>query len=345
MATFTFGHMELQTTKQPKLPKWRNWDSPRQIYLDSNATCNLKCVQCDIHLLKNPPGELSHEERKQLIRDIGQWDPRIRLAFSGGEPFLRRKELYELAGLCREWGLQLGINTNGTLFKPSDWEQIPRSGISTLIFSVDSGKASIHDEIRGVPGTFKRVTSAIKDCLKAVADAGEGPDVLLTSILGAHNLGECELLVQLCKDLGGKALLFQPLQPTFEAEVQPQWWQNQVLWPQDPEQIHRGIDQLLSLKAAGAPLIQKKRDFEAMRHYFLQPDKLPPGQCLSMQNNLMIDSLGEVRFCFNQDRLQLPSLGNVRQQSIREIWENSRELRRQNQACSLECGAMLCHSR
>jgi len=337
--------MQASITEQTPLPSWRDWYSPRQIYLESNATCNLKCLQCDIHLLKNPPGEISHARRIELIREIAAWDPRIRLAFSGGEPFLRRRELYELAGLCAASGLQLGINTNGTLFKKEDFAKIPHSGITALTFSMDSWRAEVHDRIRGVAGTFERLLKAIRGSVEAIREAGQGPAVFLTSILGGHNLGDCEGLFSLCEKVGAKALMFQPLQPNFEAEVQPDWWQDHPLWPQSPEQVNEGIDQLLSLKSAGAPTFQKRKDFEAMRRYFLERGKVKPGGCLSMQNNLMVDALGEAHFCFSQERLGLKSLGNIGERSIREIWESSRGLRRQYQACHLECGSMLCHSR
>jgi len=82
-----------------------------------------------------------------------------------------------------------------------------------------------------------------------------------------------------------------------------------------------------------------------MRKYFLDPAKLASGHCISMDENMMIDMLGNVRLCFNMDRLDLPAVGNVRQNSLQSIWEGSRVVGRDMRGCGYECGAMLCHSR
>ncbi|MCB9235462.1 MAG: radical SAM protein [Bacteroidia bacterium] len=318
---------------------------PKQVYLDTNATCNLRCTHCDIHLLRNPSGELTLAERQDLIRQLGAWSPQSRLAFSGGEPFLRRKDLYILAETAKISGIHLSLNTNGTLLKPEDLERIPHSGIRTAVFSIDSHLESVHDRMRGVPGTFSRVTRATLGLAKSIRASRGKCMVLISAILGSHNLQFLPELVELSENLMSDGILFQPIQPNFERAVPSEWWLQTEYFPLDQAKMDAGLDNLLQLKAAGKRILQSTSQIEDMRHYFRQPEKLAQGHCASMDSHLVIDMLGEVRLCFNQDRLGLRPVGNVRENSLQEIWERSRSTARQMQNCQLECGAMLCHAR
>lgn len=328
-----------------KWPDWKDWSSPRQVYLDTNATCNLKCIQCDIHLLRHPPNELTLDERKSLIESLGRWDKRIKLHFSGGEPFLRRQEVYALAQTARESGLFLGVNTNGTLFKPDDFPKLPHSGISTLVFSLDSHRPEVHDGIRGVKGTFERIREAIRETVEERQRQSGPMQLLLSSILGSHNLGDCAGLFQLVDEWELDGIIFQPVQPIFERHIAENWWENTPLWPLDSTQVHTGIDELIALKASGGKTYQNRKAFEGFRHYFLENGKVSQGHCTSMRDQLMVDGVGDVRFCFSQDRLREPVLGNVREKGIDQIWRESLAIRKKYDGCALECGAMLCHGK
>jgi hypothetical protein len=56
---------------------------------------------------------------------------------------------------------------------------------------------------------------------------------------------------------------------------------------------------------------------------------------------------GDVRLCFNMERIGLRAIANVRGRRLRDIWsdaavEGSRSVMRQ---CREGCGAMVCHAR
>jgi MoaA/NifB/PqqE/SkfB family radical SAM enzyme len=294
---------------------------PAHVFLETTIECNLRCVQCDIYKLSNPEGELSVDERRGVVRQVAAWHPSIRIVFGGGEPFYRRRMLYDVAETCRERDVYTTLNTNGTLILDSDVERLPFSGVRCVVLSVDSDEPEVHDRIRGVRGTYARAISSIRRLVAARDRARRDFTVLTSTILGKHNLDRVDPMVSLFEELGVDTTLFQPIQPVFARPVSPQWWIDNPLFPDSPQLAQRGIERLIALKSQGRRLFQTPSQFEDMRDYFHNPHRLPLGRCSAMDRHMMVDMMGDVRLCFNMERIGLKPVGNVRRQGLREIWE------------------------
>lgn len=320
---------------------------PEHVFLDVFIECNLRCVQCDIYKLKDPPGQLSLDERKAIVGQLAAWNPSIRLVLTGGELFLRRSMLYELASSCREHAVYTTMNSNGSIIREQDFELLPYSGINCIVLSVDSDEAAIHDRIRGVSGTFERVLGSIRRLVEARERCRTDFTVLTSTILGRHNLHRVSGMVDLFERLGVDTMLFQPIQPAFARDMPPNWWLTDPLFPMDMETMDRGIDALIAMRQQGRRLYQTERQFEDMRHYFRYPRALALGQCASMDRHMMIDLFGNVRLCFHMERIGLVPIANVRDRSLRAIWEDAATegTRSRMRTCLEGCGTMCCHAR
>jgi MoaA/NifB/PqqE/SkfB family radical SAM enzyme len=320
---------------------------PAHVFLDLLVECNLRCVQCDIHMLKQSADALDLDERRDVVRQVSEWDPAIRLVLTGGELFLDRALLYGVADGCRERGVYTTMSSNGTLIRDDDVERLPVSGIRCIVISLDSDEPEVHDQIRGVPGTFDRAIRAVRRLVQARDRARTDFTVLTSTILGRHNLDRVERMVSFLESLGVDTTLFQPIQPPFARALEPRWWCSDPLFPLDSVQVKRGIDELVRLKVAGRRLFQTERQFEDMLHYFGNPTSLLPGQCGSADRALMIDAVGNARLCFQMERIGLAPVGNVRRHGIREIWEsaNAERARVSMRSCREGCGSMICHAR
>lgn len=320
---------------------------PAHVFLDVFVECNLRCVQCDIWKIKEPPGQLTLEERSEVVRQVAAWHPEIRIVFTGGELFLKREMLYGVAAACREHGVYATMSSNGTLIRDQDVEQLPFSGIRCIVLSVDSDEPDVHDRIRGVPGTFDRVVRSIQRLVAARDRARTDFTVLTSTILGAHNLDRIESMVSLFEGLGVDTTLFQPIQPAFARDMASGWWEADALFPKDGKQIDRGIESLIRLRQEGRRLYQTVPQFEDMRHYFRHPRSLLPGQCASMDRSMMVDLFGNVRLCFQMERIGLQPVANVKDRPIRAIWEDAAVERTRSlmRGCREGCGTMVCHAR
>ncbi|PKN72512.1 MAG: radical SAM protein [Candidatus Cloacimonetes bacterium HGW-Cloacimonetes-3] len=131
-------------------------------------TCNSRCSTCKIW--KKQAKNLNVEEYKSIFRYIGQspyW-----ITFSGGEPFLRNdiveivSEIYKISH-----PRIINIPTNGLLVKTvvDKAEAIAKACPKAQVIinvSID-GIESQHDEIRNVPGNYKKAISTFNG-LKAL---------------------------------------------------------------------------------------------------------------------------------------------------------------------------------
>lgn len=320
---------------------------PTNVFLELNIECNLRCVQCDIYKLSNPPGELTLEERRGVIEQVADWNPDIRIVFAGGEPFLRREMLYGVAETAAERSVYTTLSTNGTLIRDADVERLPHSGVRCVVVSLDSDEAEGHDGIRGVPATFMRAASAIRRLVAARDRTRADFSILTSTILGSHNLDRIDSMVDYFESLGVNTMVFQPIQPAFAREMAPRWWVTEPLFPRDTSQIDRGIDRLVALRSAGRRIFQTAAQFEDIRHYFKNPRSLLLGQCAAMDRHLMVDMLGDVRLCFNMERIGLRPIASIRSRSLRDIWDSVETecIRSTMRACREGCGSMLCHAR
>jgi MoaA/NifB/PqqE/SkfB family radical SAM enzyme len=131
-------------------------------------TCNSRCSTCNIW--KKTARNLTVDEYRKIFHKIGRapyW-----ITFSGGEPFLRQ-DIVEIAKVIYRESRPRIINipSNGLLVKTivDKTEQIvkacPRSQI-IINLSID-GIDEQHDQIRNVPGNYKKVISTFQK-LKAL---------------------------------------------------------------------------------------------------------------------------------------------------------------------------------
>jgi Fe-coproporphyrin III synthase len=124
--------------------------------------CNLKCVHCYSHSDdRDYPDELSFKEGISLVDDLAEFGSPVVL-FSGGEPLIRR-DILDLIEHAVTRKMRAVLSTNGTLITSAVASKLKKIGLSYVGISLD-GLESVHDAFRGIPGTFARVMTAIRNC-------------------------------------------------------------------------------------------------------------------------------------------------------------------------------------
>ena len=131
---------------------------PIDCVLAITYNCNARCTMCDIWKIKNFP-ELPPEEYLKLpntLRDVN---------ISGGEPFLRKDIADIIANVVKAAPkARMVISTNGFLTDlvaqrmKKILEIKPDIGVAVSI----DGIGEMHDEVRGIPGGFKRDMETIQ---------------------------------------------------------------------------------------------------------------------------------------------------------------------------------------
>ncbi len=140
--------------------------SPILVFWETTRACLLACRHCRAEAIdRRLPGELTTREGIALIRDLTGFGQRPPVLILTGGDVLMRPDLLELLERARSLGVPVGLAPSVT---PLFTEEIPakmkRYGVKSVSISLDGATASTHDRIRQVPGHFKQ-TLAVVDLL------------------------------------------------------------------------------------------------------------------------------------------------------------------------------------
>lgn len=157
--------------------------------------CNLKCVFCskNADLKKNrfmDPiiiDEIIREALKSFNIEI--------INLTGGEALLH-PQLDEILSIIDSYGLQARINTNGTMFNNKNIEMLNKHNAKMYTISLDGCSKERHDKIRGVDGAYERTIEGIKRAVK------EGYKVFVKATVSENNVDEILDLMKKVDSLG-----------------------------------------------------------------------------------------------------------------------------------------------
>jgi radical SAM protein with 4Fe4S-binding SPASM domain len=120
--------------------------------------CNLHCPYCEASAGKAAENELSIEEVKRLIDDLGHMGVK-RFLISGGEPLLR-PDLTEIMKYATRRHLKLGLVTNG-FFVEDRWNELKRFNYFLYFTSID-GTPEYTNRMRGNQEAFERAMKGLE---------------------------------------------------------------------------------------------------------------------------------------------------------------------------------------
>ncbi|MEW5807710.1 MAG: radical SAM protein [Acidobacteriota bacterium] len=288
----------------------------RLVFWELTPACNLKCIHCRASASPGrSPEELTTEEGKKLIDSIVEFARPI-LIFSGGEP-LYRADVFDLARHASLRGLPIALATNGTLIDMKSAREIKESGFRRVSISIDGSNARTHDSFRGISGSFERAIEGFMN-LKEI-----GMSLQFNTTIANHNVDELPEILRLAENLGADALHLFLLVPVGcgveiadEQMINGERYEEVLAWLCDMM-----TETKMELKATCAPhfyriLRQKKVKFGRERKDGMSA--ITKG-CLAGTSVCFVSHRGNIYPCG-----YLPvGAGNVRTQSLGEIWKNS----------------------
>ncbi len=144
--------------------------------------CNLKCSYCRVW--PNRTEEMDTPSALGLIEQLAAAGARF-ITFSGGEPLLR-DDLGQIIAVCKQNGMQVGINTNGALVR-SKFENIRE--VDEVQVSLD-GPAQVNDPVRG-----RGVHDAAVEAIRILRD--HGIPVNISAVVTGRNFNSIPYLLDL----------------------------------------------------------------------------------------------------------------------------------------------------
>ncbi len=160
---------------------------PVLLNLEVTMRCNAKCRFCS-YWHDAPPAEL--DSYKELLR---YFKPVV-WSISGGEPLIR-KDLAKLIAEARSYCHYVGMVSNGMLLNEDRAEELSQAGLNILCISLDF-VGDEHDQARGVPGLYKKVTTIVPELIS------KGYNVGFNTVIMESNLDHILPLAHKAKEWG-----------------------------------------------------------------------------------------------------------------------------------------------
>jgi len=281
----------------------------RMIAWEVTRRCNLACRHCRASSQRAPyANELATAECFKLIDEIASFSSPV-IILTGGEPLLR-EDIFEIAGYGKKKGLRMVMATNGTLLTAENTAKIMQAGIQRISVSLDGPDAATHDDLRQVPGAFKRACEGIARARKT------GLEFQINSTITKRNLKLLPRMMELAKELGAKAQHIFLLVPTGRAKDMA----GEELSASEYEETLKALAQeknksSLEIKITCAPHLNR---ILAQEH--LEPAASLTGRgCMAGVSFCFIAHTGDLQPCGYLDL----KCGNVREQGFKQSWFES----------------------
>ena len=275
--------------------------------------CNLNCRHC--YQTRHIAGEMSLDEIKEGIGEmadmLNDWADRYGIIFSpgfnvtGGEPFLR-KDLAEILEEIGRRNFDIYVLSNGTLIHREHAKMLSDLGVKGVQVSIE-GPEFVHDALRGT-GSFSSALKGIWRLLDADVQ------VTLNVTLSEANAAFLFDMVQLASLLGVHGLGLSRLVPSGRGMAML----NHML---EKERVKELYHEIFSMKPEGFKIMSGDPVVSQM---LSNPEEKPAPEvatagCAAGVSGLALLPDGTILPC---RRLPVP-LGNIREDSLREVWATS----------------------
>jgi len=259
---------------------------PFSVQFELTYRCNLSCRHC--YIAKKEPFELTSAEIMDILDQLKEMGT-FKLILTGGEIFLRQ-DLFEIIGYAQKKGFLLTLMTNGTLITLSEADRLQKGNLTGVEISLYGASPRTHEWITQVPGSFSQTIQAIKLLVERKIL------VVVKTFLNSLNQKEWRAIKALGESLGAIV--------QFTLGLVPQ--KNGCQQIQNLE---------LPLEKLHPELIDKIKEEIIQEERYLLSSRL---FCLAGKINCSITPQGEVNPCV----LMPLNLGNLREKSFQEIWQN-----------------------
>jgi radical SAM protein with 4Fe4S-binding SPASM domain len=181
---------------------------PTVYYIETVLACNLKCPECVIGIdaVTRTKKILKFEEFKIISEKIKPYAKLVYL-HKWGEP-LMNKHIFDMISIVAEYA-HAHISTNGLLLDKKKCEELIKSGVGTLIISIDGITQDVYEKYR-IGGKVDKVIENIR-YLKEFNNKYDNQTTILPQfIVFDHNYDQIDMFRKFCEQLELKAIFKKP---------------------------------------------------------------------------------------------------------------------------------------
>lgn len=286
--------------------------APVDVQIEMTQACNWRCCHCynfwrAPSRATHPPAYLSRDALRHIIRELAVHQvPSITI--TGGEPFIRRDEVFTLLRLAREAQIHVSINTNFSLVKPNDVLEIVREHQVSILASVLSPNAAIHECLANTPkGSHAQLITRIADAIH------QGLSVGINMVLVPENLPTLRDAAFLAKEIGARSFCATKVLPNARTPDRA--------FLLTVDEVHRSLAELMDIERSLNIPVDILGCFPkcllagtaAYRRFYHRI-------CVAGCTTVTIGADGEVRPCSHMEQ----SYGNILVEPLASIWQKMR---------------------
>lgn len=175
--------------------------------------CDLACLFCGYSReLRRPRRQVSTDAVLAFARALAEYASiagrEVLVSWLGGEPLLWAP-LPVVGPALRQLGLRLGVTTNGARLDDALCTHLVEHYAQVTV-SVD-GLAAWHTQVRGAPGLWAQLETALRRLAELRTRRGAGPRLRANVVLMRSNLADFETLCEHLADWGVREITFNAL--------------------------------------------------------------------------------------------------------------------------------------
>jgi radical SAM protein len=207
------------------LHRWPLDEKPLLVFWETTKACPLACIHCRANAITRPlPGELSHAEALDLIRQVAEFGrPYPVLVLTGGDP-LMRSDLWELVEEARSLGIPIAMAPSPSRQLLENIDNIVREGVSAVSISIDHPDPEVHDRVRRYQGSWEAATTAVRELLRRGVSVQVNTAVMRSTVRGLPGMA------RLLRELGVRTWEVFYLVPVgragAEEDLSPAEWED-----------------------------------------------------------------------------------------------------------------------
>lgn len=318
-------------------------DFPRTLNIHVTFRCNLRCRGCASHgkqghfvnadFRQLEQAELTTEEFKKIIAEAASSVPLM--VFSGGEPLLR-DDMPALVEYAKQQKVFTIMVTNGTLLREEVARRLVRCGLDRIVFSLD-GTREIHENLRGLNGIFDTIMQNLHMlCRIKQEESSAAPFIQVNYVLFEENYREMAQFAEtIDADPQARIDLLTFSHPLFiekeTAEAHYSYMKDKYslsslirdqIIPNIrivPEELTREIARVRQQQHRWKFRVVFRPDLHGSEAYYYSPGYVSSARsCGRLFSDVTLLPDGNVIWCADAQ------LGNIRQQTLRELWHGER---------------------
>ena len=283
-------------------------EAPIYVEISPTGICNHKCLFCHYNYLGHE-GKFQKGKIPELIREFASMGVKSLVFAGNGEPTLH-VDTIEAIQLAKKLGLDVALSTNGTLLKEEHFEILAKN-LTWIRFSFNAGSSENYAYVHQTKSEdFDKVIENIKK-LKATKERLKSNITIGTQfVLIPENkdlaIEHGKMLKSLGVDYFSVKHFYNHSHNEFEVKEQIE----NTFIEELSKEAEKFCDKNFNFLVRSTANLSSKRDYD---------------KCYGLEFIVFIDENGDVFSCFSHQYDKKTIMGNIFENSFKEIWESQQK--------------------